>query len=210
MLRAAVEHLYRSLPAAVLMNRPPITAHWCSYAGPFLSLAPCFVRKSLVDGVAKRICPPIPFRRLHLFCTTGLSLRGESDNHVCQTFEEEEGFQPPQPNRNRMRLALMSASTEMWVAVGPVTRTPIPIRCYASFTKEEPCLNVADWLRRCGIRTVAMESTGVYWMFHVPEPGVSRVRESAWSTPTPPSTLPAARPMWTIANGYSICIRWDC
>jgi transposase len=59
-------------------------------------------------------------------------------------------------------------STEMWVAVGP-DRDPNPIRCYASFT--ENLFALADWLRQCGIRTVAMESTGVYWipLFHILE-----------------------------------------
>jgi transposase len=37
-----------------------------------------------------------------------------------------------------------------------------PVRCFGSVTRE---LNrIADWLESCGIRTVAMESTGVYWI----------------------------------------------
>jgi transposase len=52
-------------------------------------------------------------------------------------------------------------STEMWAAVGP-DRDENPTRCYASFT--ENLHELADWLQQCGIRTVAMESTGVYWI----------------------------------------------
>jgi transposase len=37
-----------------------------------------------------------------------------------------------------------------------------PVRCFGTVTRE---LNrIADWLGACGIRTVAMESTGVYWI----------------------------------------------
>jgi len=37
-----------------------------------------------------------------------------------------------------------------------------PVRKFAAFTAD---LNeLADWLNRCGIDTVAMESTGVYWI----------------------------------------------
>src|SRR5215469_5332638 len=52
-------------------------------------------------------------------------------------------------------------ATEIYVAV-PADRDPEPIRMFATFTQD---LNrLADWLQQCGIRTVAMESTGVYWV----------------------------------------------
>lgn len=52
-------------------------------------------------------------------------------------------------------------ATEMYFAV-PVDRDPHPVRRFATFT--EDLIAAADWLQRCGIRTVAMESTGVYWI----------------------------------------------
>ena len=52
-------------------------------------------------------------------------------------------------------------ATEMYVAV-PEDRDPQPVRCFAAFTPDLQAL--ADWLQRCRIRTVAMESTGVYWI----------------------------------------------
>ena len=52
-------------------------------------------------------------------------------------------------------------SNEMWVAIGP-DRDERPIRCYGSFT--EDLHEIADWLKDRNIRTVAMESTGVYWI----------------------------------------------
>ena len=37
-----------------------------------------------------------------------------------------------------------------------------PVRRFGTFTED---LNqMADWLERCGVTTVAMESTGVYWI----------------------------------------------
>jgi len=52
-------------------------------------------------------------------------------------------------------------ATEMYVAVPP-DRDPDPVRCFATFTED---LNVlADWLQQCRIQTVALESTGVYWI----------------------------------------------
>ena len=46
---------------------------------------------------------------------------------------------------------------EHWVAVPPGC-APQPVRRFGPFTAA-----LADWLIACGITTVAMESTGVYW-----------------------------------------------
>lgn len=52
-------------------------------------------------------------------------------------------------------------SREHWVAVRP-DQNEQPTRCFPSFTKD---LNeLADWLIDCDVTTVAMESTGVYWI----------------------------------------------
>lgn len=47
------------------------------------------------------------------------------------------------------------------VAVGP-GRDPEPVRSFRSFTKE--LHDLANWLKQAGVTTVAMESTGVYWI----------------------------------------------
>jgi transposase len=50
---------------------------------------------------------------------------------------------------------------EHWVAVPPdVDATPV--RSFGCFTQD--LREMADWLERCGIETVAMQSTGVYWV----------------------------------------------
>src|SRR5690606_25118377 len=52
-------------------------------------------------------------------------------------------------------------ATEHFVAVPP-ERDPQPVR---SFTTDTAALQaLADWLIKCGVRTVAMEATGVYWV----------------------------------------------
>lgn len=50
---------------------------------------------------------------------------------------------------------------EHYVAV-PVERDVQPVRCFGAFT--EDLHRLAQWLLQCGIKTVAMESTGVYWI----------------------------------------------
>jgi transposase len=52
-------------------------------------------------------------------------------------------------------------ATEIFVAV-PADRDLEPVRCFPTFTVDLERL--ADWLQQCRIRTVAMESTGVYWI----------------------------------------------
>jgi transposase len=50
---------------------------------------------------------------------------------------------------------------EMFVAVPP-DRDSDSVRSFGTFTRD--LHELCDWLRSCSIRTVAMESTGVYWI----------------------------------------------
>ena len=52
-------------------------------------------------------------------------------------------------------------ATEIFVAV-PADRAAENVRSFPTFTQDLYAL--ADWWRQCGIHTVAMESTGVYWI----------------------------------------------
>jgi len=52
-------------------------------------------------------------------------------------------------------------ATEIYIAV-PVDRDPQPVRHFSTFTEDLHA--AADWLKACNIETVAMESTGVYWI----------------------------------------------
>lgn len=51
-------------------------------------------------------------------------------------------------------------ASEHWVCVP--TGNDEPVRRFGCFTRDLRAL--ADWLASCGVTTVAMESTGVYWM----------------------------------------------
>ena len=50
---------------------------------------------------------------------------------------------------------------EIYVAV-PEGRDEVSVRVFQTFTRDLHAL--ADWLETCGVDTVAMESTGVYWI----------------------------------------------
>jgi transposase len=52
-------------------------------------------------------------------------------------------------------------ATSHFVAV-PADRDPQPVREFSTFTTD--LHHLAAWLVQCGIKTVAMESTGVYWI----------------------------------------------
>lgn len=52
-------------------------------------------------------------------------------------------------------------ATQIFVAV-PADRDPESVRSFDTFTADLE--RIGDWLQQCRIRTVAMESTGVYWI----------------------------------------------
>ena len=52
-------------------------------------------------------------------------------------------------------------SAEIWACV-PEERDEQPVRRFDTFTTDLHAL--VDWLDRCSVETVAMESTGVYWI----------------------------------------------
>jgi transposase len=76
---------------------------------------------------------------------------------------------PPSAERRRkicqcciqMPAVIDVGASELFVAVA-ANRDPEPVRSYPTFTRD--LLELADWLQSCGIRSVAMESTSVYWI----------------------------------------------
>ncbi|MGH9632598.1 MAG: IS110 family transposase, partial [Bryobacteraceae bacterium] len=52
-------------------------------------------------------------------------------------------------------------ASELFVAVA-ADRDPQPVRRFPTFTRDLNTL--ADWLESCGVHSVAMESTSVYWI----------------------------------------------
>ena len=52
---------------------------------------------------------------------------------------------------------------ELWVAVSPkAVPAGESVRSFSTFTRG--LHEMADWLQKCGVKTVALESTGVYWI----------------------------------------------
>ncbi len=62
---------------------------------------------------------------------------------------------------NRNAAGIDIGSEQMFVAV-PAERDPEPVRVFHSYTEDLHLL--VDWLMSCNITSVAMESTGVYWI----------------------------------------------
>src|SRR6267378_2569914 len=48
------------------------------------------------------------------------------------------------------------------VVAVPADRDPEPVRSFKAFTPD--LYELADWLKGCGVETVALESTGIYWI----------------------------------------------
>ena len=69
----------------------------------------------------------------------------------------KQGLAPVHPHA----AAIDIGATVHVAAVGP-DRDPEPVRSFGTFTAD--LHRLADWFERCGVRTVAMESTGVYWI----------------------------------------------
>jgi transposase len=83
--------------------------------------------------------------------------QGSKGNKKGKRSVKAKGFTTVHPNAAGIDIG----STEHWVAVPP-DRCQEPVRGFSTFT--EGLHELAKWLKACGIDTVAMESTGVYWI----------------------------------------------
>ena len=94
------------------------------------------------------------------------------------TFERLQGGKLNRAQRKELQLRLNAADPGLevvhpdaagidvgnashFVAV-PASRDPHPVQEFGSWTAD--LHRMAEWLKSCGIRTVAMQSTGVYWI----------------------------------------------
>jgi hypothetical protein len=71
---------------------------------------------------------------------------------------------PPELHQVNLNAAGVDIGAESHYVAVPAGRDPEggDVRTFGAFTADLAAL--ADWLTRCGIETVAMESTGVYWI----------------------------------------------
>src|SRR5205085_6003857 len=112
--------------------------------------------------------PTIPFRRVLLFARPGppssaTSSRGD------RTMSRKHKSKRPAPVGRPESIPLLTPNAagmdigadEIYVAV-PADRDGQPVQRFGTFTGELGRLS--EWLKQCGIETVAMEATGVYWI----------------------------------------------
>ena len=69
---------------------------------------------------------------------------------------------PPQLEQVHLNAAGIDVGSESHFVAVPADRDEQPVRQFGAFTADLAAL--ADWLTECGIETVALESTGVYWI----------------------------------------------
>ena len=58
--------------------------------------------------------------------------------------------------------AAIDIGATMHTAAVSADRTPEPVRSFGTFTAD--LHRLVDWFIECGVETVVMESTGVYWI----------------------------------------------
>jgi transposase len=89
-----------------------------------------------------------------------------------------------------------------FVAV-PLERDPEPVREFRTFTAE--LIRLADWLAQCRVRTLAMESTGVYW---IPLYEILEERGFEVVNARDVHNVPGPRAMSRTASGYGSFTVW--
>jgi transposase len=72
------------------------------------------------------------------------------------------GALPPQFQQVQFNAAGIDIGSEFHFVAVPPDRDEQPVRRFSAFTAD--LLALADWLKQCGIDSVVMESTGVYWI----------------------------------------------
>ena len=69
---------------------------------------------------------------------------------------------PQQLQHINVNAAGIDIGAEQHLVAVPEGRDEVSVRAFGTFTAD--LMALADWLRQCGVTTVAMESTGVYWI----------------------------------------------
>jgi transposase len=69
---------------------------------------------------------------------------------------------PPHLRHINMHAAGIDIGSDRHLVAVPEGSDTVSVRQFGTFTSD--LHEIADWLKRCGVTTVAMESTGVYWI----------------------------------------------
>jgi transposase len=100
-----------------------------------------------------------------------------------------------------------------WVCVPPDTPGET-VRVFGTFTPDLDAL--ANWLLQCGVETVAMESTGVYWIpvYDLLEGlGLKVYLVNSWHlkhVPGRKSDYLDCQPAWRQTGGFRSCTALGC
>src|SRR6267143_3706918 len=98
-----------------------------------------------------------PARRTAMAAEKKLWNRGERKELARQLQSANPGLEIVHPHAAGIDVG----NQTHYVAVRP-DRDPEPVRRFECFTAD--LYRLADWLKNCGVKTVAMQSTGVYWI----------------------------------------------
>ena len=90
-----------------------------------------------------------------------MTTRQRSAKPASQTAGERERLPAELSQINRNAAGIDVGASSHYVAVS-ADRAEQPVREFAAFTAD--LYRLADWLTECGVETVVMESTGVYWI----------------------------------------------
>ena len=83
-------------------------------------------------------------------------------NHPQRPQRKQPASGPSLLERMNPNAAGVDCGSEAHYVAVPADRDAAPVRSFKTFTTE--LHRLADWLTACGVTTVAMESTGVYWI----------------------------------------------
>jgi hypothetical protein len=68
----------------------------------------------------------------------------------------------PELKQVNVGAAAIDIGSKMHMAAVDPTCADMPVRAFGTFTQD--LHDLADWFKACGVTSVAMESTGVYWI----------------------------------------------
>ena len=103
--------------------------------------------------------------------------------------------------------AAIDIGSKMHMAAVNPACADIPVRMFGTFTSD--LHDLADWFKACGVTSVAMESTGVYWI-PVYEILEQRGFDVILSTLGSPRTCPGAKQTSAMPHGYASFIPMGC
>src|SRR5271154_573730 len=146
----------------------------------------------------------IPFRNLNKLRNSALppSVGGLEMNRKQSKSKMDRTMPTVHPNA-----AAIDVGATMHMAAVRADGAREPVRSFGTFTAD--LHRLVDWFTECGVETVVMESTSVYWI-PIYELLDARDFPCFLSTRAMPSTCQGARPMSAMRNGCSGSIHSGC